>query len=131
MLIIKKISIFVLVTSFFMVPVFVLAQPKPTTPPAETSIKGHIENPFKGGDDLMVLITTILEKIIMPIAVVAVVLWIIYAGFTFLTAQGNPTEIEKAQQRLLWSLIGAGILLGAVGIAKAVESTIKALINTQ
>ena len=63
----------------------------------------------------------------MPIAAVAVTMWIIWAGFQFLTAQGKPAEIQKAQQNLLWSLIGAGILLGAVAIARVVENTVRAL----
>lgn len=66
----------------------------------------------------------------MPIAAVGVVVWIVWAGFTFVTAQGKPAEIEKAKSRLLWSLIGAGILLGAAGIAEVVKTTIEALINT-
>jgi hypothetical protein len=53
-----------------------------------------------------------------------VTLYIIYAGFTFVTAQGNPGEIQKAKQRLLWALIGAAILLGAAGIAEVVKTTV-------
>lgn len=64
----------------------------------------------------------------MPIAAVAVVVWIIWAGFNFLMAQGNPAKIDQAKQRLLWSLIGAGILLGAAGISTVVQNTVRALI---
>jgi type IV secretory pathway VirB2 component (pilin) len=77
----------------------------------------------------MELVTTILNNVVMPIAAVAVVIFIIWAGFTFLQAQGKPAEIDKAKQRLLWSLIGAGVLLGAAGISAVVQSTINSLIN--
>ena len=60
-------------------------------------------------------------------AAVAVTMWIIWAGFQFVLAQGNPGAIDKAKSNLLWSLIGAGILLGAVGISAAVQSTFDAL----
>lgn len=123
----KKISIYLLVLSFFIVPNLLLAQEQ-TTPNTGTPVKFEIENPFKGGDTLMELIVALLNNVVMPIAAVAVVIWIIYAGFTFLTAQGKEAEIRKAKDRLLWSLIGAGILLGAVGISKVVETTVKALI---
>lgn len=98
-----------------------------------TSIPVRIANPFNCGGNttncsLMTLINSILNNIVMPIAAVAVVMWIVWAGFGFLKAQGNPGEIEKAKQRLLWALIGAGILLGAVGISNVVSNTVRALI---
>jgi hypothetical protein len=64
----------------------------------------------------------------MPIAAVGVTFWIIYAGFGFLSAQGNPTKINAARENLQWSLIGAGILLGAVGISAVVQNTVRALL---
>lgn len=123
----KKISIHLLVLSFFIIPTLLLAEGQ-TTPNTGTTVKFQINNPFKGGDNLMDLIVALLNNVVMPIAAVAVVMWIIYAGFTFLTAQGKEAEIRKAKDRLLWSLVGAGILLGAVGISKVVETTVKALI---
>jgi len=127
----KNISIHLLVLSFFVIPVLVFAD-TPTTNP--TVIPIDIPNPFNCGGatpcTLMTLITSILNNVVMPVAAVAVVIWIVWAGFTFLTAQGKPAEIEKAKGRLLWSLIGAGILLGAAGISSVVQNTIGALINT-
>ncbi|KKR65411.1 MAG: hypothetical protein UU06_C0019G0006 [Parcubacteria group bacterium GW2011_GWB1_40_5] len=130
----KQISIHLFILSFIVLPVFVYAGPTPPapTPSAPTTIKIGIQNPFNCGGQpdctIMTLIVAILEKIVMPIAAVGVVMWIVYAGFTFVTAQGVPKKIEEAKQRLLWSLVGAGILLGAVAISKVVESTVGALI---
>lgn len=95
-------------------------------PPQTYDIR--IDNPAKkAGDSLPALLKTILKNIIMPVASVIVVVWIIWAGFSFVLAQGNPKEIKIAKQRLLWALIGAGILLGAAGIAQVVENTVTAL----
>lgn len=118
----KKHFIILFVALIVFVPALTLAQP--------TNIGVQIQNPFACGSNctLMGLIYAILNNIVMPIAAVGVTIWIIWAGFTFLTAQGNPKKIEEAQQRLLWSLIGAGILLGAAGIAQVVQSTVGALI---
>ena len=107
---------------------FLLAIFTPVLVFAQNPININIPNPINSGD-LMSLITTLLRSVVMPIAAVLVVLYIIYAGFTFVTAQGKPGEIEKAKQRLLWSLIGAGILLGAVAISEVVERTVNTIIR--
>lgn len=128
--IIKIVSItFVLI--FLFAPVFIFAQGGNTG--GSVVIPIRIANPFNCGGNtsnctIMTLITSILEGIIMPIAAVAVTVWIVWAGFGFISAQGKPAEIDKAKQRLLWSLIGAGILLGAVGIANVVSNTVRALV---
>jgi len=134
----KKISLIPIIIILMLLPIFSEAEERGTTgnipPPSKIDIK--IDNPFNCGKigtannscTLMDLITTILNKIVMPIAAVAVVMWIIWAGFTYLMAQGKPAEIEKAHSRLLWSLVGAGILLGAAGISGVLQSTIEALI---
>ncbi len=122
------VALFVLVA--LALPVFAFAQA--TGGGGSTVIPIRINNPFNCGGaancTLMTLITSILNGIVMPIAAVAVTVWIVWAGFGFVMAQGKPAEIEKAKQRLLWSLIGAGILLGAVGISTVVSNTVRALI---
>jgi len=134
-----KITTTHLIVLFFVIfPIFVFAQensgnnPPPNSNSGNTTIPISIKNPFNcgGAEDctIMTLITSILNNIVMPIASVAVVMWIVWAGFSFIKAQGNPTEIGKAQQRLLWSLVGAGILLGAVAISAVVQNTVTALI---
>ena len=104
-------------------PIFAYAQSL-----GNTLISGGIPSPT-GDKDLMSLITKILNNILMPIAAVFVTIWIIYAGFKYVVAQGNPAKVSEAHKTLLWSLIGAGILLGAAGISKVVETTIKALVQ--
>lgn len=121
MKIFKKISIQLLLISLLIIPVFIHAD--------TTQVSIDIKNPFNGGNDLMSLITAILNKIVMPIAAVAVVIWIIWAGFSYVIAQGKPEAIKKAHQRLLWSLVGAGILLGAAAISAVVQSTVGALLH--
>jgi hypothetical protein len=124
-----------LLTNFFifillLLPLFVTAAGKGTPGPSDgTQVEVNIKNPTKAGDTLMEVLVSLLNKVVMPVAAVAVVLWIVYAGFTFVTAQGKPKEIGEAQQRLLWSLIGAGVLLGAAGISSVVERTIKEIVK--
>ncbi len=128
----KKISSFALLLQILLIPGIVLGQSQGTTPGnGNQPLKIDIQNPLTSGNsDFMSLLTTILNDIVMPIAAVAVVFWIIWAGFTYLMAQGKPAEIEKAHKRLLWSLVGAGILLGAGAISLVVQNTVQTLIRT-
>ena len=133
--IIKKIVINLLVAIVFFVPLIVLAQtpvtpPPSATPPQNVPLQIDIPNPLKGDQkDLMSLVVTILNSIVMPIASVLCVLWIIYAGFKFVTAQGNPGAVTKARDTLLWALIGTGILLGAAGISQLVQRTVESVVK--
>ena len=130
MKILKKISINLFIASFLIVPLFTHAQGVvPATPGGSGEGTITIPNPTKAGSDIMSILYAILNNIVMPIAAVAVVLWIIWAGFQYLLAQGNPAKITKANQQLLWSLIGAGVLLGAAGISKVVQNTVNTFLK--
>jgi len=103
---------------------------------ANTNFVINITNPLKcpsgqsqNCSSFLYLLTLVIDNIVMPIASVLVVLYIIYAGFTFITAQGKPQKVEEAKSRLLWALIGAGILLGARGISYVVKNTVESLTN--
>lgn len=96
---------------------------------AQTTIDINIKNPAGSNTNLMDIINALVKNVAMPIGAVLVVLYIIYAGFTFVSAQGNPKEIENAKSRLLWALVGAAILLGAVAISAAVKDTITKIVS--
>ncbi len=110
-----------------LVPVFVLAQVTVSNPAPSNGYT--IPNPTTAGDDIMTVLVALITNVVMPIAAIVVVMWIIWAGFSYVTAQGNPTKVAQAHQRLLWSLIGAGILLSAAGIAEVVKTTITSLLK--
>ena len=120
----RKFSTYLAILTSLVLPVLSYAQGSVNTP-----ISANIQNPIKAGDDLMSVLTALLNNVVMPIAAVAVVVWIVWAGFSYVLAQGNEVKIQKAHQRLLWSLVGAGILLGAAGISLVVQKTIEALIK--
>lgn len=86
---------------------------------------GRIPNPL-GSDvnNLIDLVKVLLTKIVLPIGVVVVVFMVIYTGYKFVMAGGNPKEIEEAKRMLLYVLIGSAILLGSVVIADAVRTTV-------
>jgi hypothetical protein len=80
------------------------------------------------GDDISSIIGAVMKNIVMPLASILVVLAILYSGFKFVIAQGNPKEIEEARQGLIWVLIGSLILLGAYGISAALKDTVNQII---
>ncbi|MFA6353910.1 MAG: pilin [Candidatus Paceibacterota bacterium] len=97
------------------------------TTPSDPNAGGKIIDPLGNRyTELPDLIKTILEgavKIGIPIVALA----IIYCGFLFVFARGNPEKLTKAKDALLWSLVGAAILLGAWAIAKMIQATVLAL----
>jgi hypothetical protein len=107
---------------FFVVPFLVQAQGGGN--PSSGSIV--IENPFKA-NTIQDLIKTIVNDILMPIGGVVAVMMIMYAGFMYVTARGDPGQIKKARDALLWAVIGAAILLGAWVISQAISTTIDQL----
>ncbi len=105
--------------------------PKPVdsggTVPAPATSTTKIINPL-GTDspDITAFIKHVLIGA-LKIAIPVVALAIIYSGFLFVFAMGNSEKITKARNALLYSLIGAAILLGSWAIANLIVSTIGAL----
>ena len=79
-----------------------------------------------GSNGLEAFLGSILDFVIR-IGTVVVVLMMVYVGFKFVTAQGDPGEITKAREMLLWTVVGALVLLGSKVLASGIEATVKAL----
>jgi len=71
-----------------------------------------------------------LVYIVLVVGIPIVALAIIYTGFLFVVAQGNPEKITKAKKALVYTLIGAALLLGAFVIAKAIGATVDEIKST-
>ena len=52
-------------------------------------------------------------SIVIKIGIPVASLFIIWAGFLFITAQGNETKVTAAKKALFWSCVGFGVLLAA------------------
>ncbi len=83
-------------------------------------------NPLGAGTSLPILLTDILQFFV-KIGAVVVVFMLVYIGFLFVTAQGEPGKITKAREALMWTIVGALILLGAEAIAQGISATVQAL----
>ncbi len=84
---------------------------------------GKICNPIPSVSTLSGLIKILLEGVI-KVGLPLLVLAIIYCGFLFVQARGNPEEITKAKDALLYTMIGAGVILGSWAIAQLITNTV-------
>ena len=109
-------------------PVFVYAVYTPLTPgsgvstPLTPGTSVTIQNPLKV-NSIQCFISIALQFVV-DILAIAAVLYIMWAGFLFVKAQGNPEELKTAKTALLHALIGTGIVLGAWGLATVVSNTV-------
>ena len=53
--------------------------------------------------------------------IVLAVIFIILAGFTFLTASGDPVKLSKAKNQLLWALVAVAIGALSRGLVEIVK----------
>ena len=92
-----------------------------------TAAPGKIQNPIAATD--LASFATSLLTIVMKIGIPLVSLMVIWSGLMFVLARGNSEKLEEAKTRFLYTLIGAGILLGAWTVATVIQATIQALMN--
>jgi hypothetical protein len=67
---------------------------------------------------------------IMYLGLPVIALVVILSGLKFITAQGNPGEIEKAKSNLMNVMIGMGIFLGAWALTGIIANTISLFRST-
>lgn len=92
--------------------------------PVFAQLSYSLNNPLAFGSiqDLLVAILNVIIIIATPI----VVLFIIYAGFLYVTAQGNAQQIQQATRALTYAIIGGVIIIGAVAISQIISNLVTA-----
>ena len=83
-------------------------------------------NPLKGGGNVQTFLLSILDFVI-KMGTIVVILMMVLVGYKFVAAQGEPGKITEARDMLLWTIVGALILLGSKAIALGIEKTVQAL----
>jgi len=85
-----------------------------------------LKNPLGENTTISSLLALILKAMVrlgIPIAI----LFLVYAGFLFVTAQGNETKISKAKTAFMWTVVGIGVLVGAEIMANVIRRTIESI----
>lgn len=105
-----KLLFFIILTSYFIIPIAVSAQDAVIHNPVEVdSINEYVE-----------MAVGSLLKILGPI----VVLFMVLSGVMFALARGNPEKLAEAKRMLLYTMIGAAIVFGAWLLAELVTDTL-------
>jgi hypothetical protein len=86
---------------------------------------GKICNPLKART-IQEFLTQLID-VVIAIGSVLAIFFLIYAGFLFVTAQGNEQKLQKAKAAFWWTVVGIAVLLGAKVIQAVIEGTVRAL----
>lgn len=112
-------------------PLVLLAQTGPVSPGSDrgpvnpdTGSPFRLNNPL--GDATLIGFLQSLLGVIMIFAVPLIVFVIMLAGFKYVTAGGKSGEYEKANNMLLYAVIGAVLILGANALLVVIQGTIDA-----
>lgn len=117
----KILFVTVYVLGMITIPSVIYAQIRPPCNASEGKICNPINEITING-----FIKTLLTGV-LRVGIPVVALAIIYSGFLFVAARGNSEKLSKAKDALLYTLIGAAILLGSWAIAQLISSTVLAL----
>lgn len=124
--ILNRVLVSMVVFSFFTMDRFVLAigGEDPIDRPL-TGFKIKIVNPLNVTtlDQLLDLILQVIVNLGIPIITIA----IMYSGFLFIQAQGNPGKVTEAKKNIQYVLIGTAIVFGVGSIIAIIRSTIGGL----
>lgn len=82
-------------------------------------------NPLNNINSIDALLVAILN-IIMVLMIPVIVFFIIYAGFKYVMAQGNASQVEEATRALTYAVIGGVLILGAVAISQIIQNVVRA-----
>jgi hypothetical protein len=101
-----------------------------TPPPSDNAKRTYLFNPLREGlDTIPKIVSALVKDIVIPIALPALALAIIWTGFLFVMARGNETKLTEAKRALKWTVIGGLIILGAYVIATALQQTLKDIVQ--
>ena len=88
---------------------------------------GTICNPLSSGINSIPDFIRVALEGLLKAGIPIVALGIIYCGFLFVFARGSSEKLTKAKDALLYTLIGAAILLGSWAIATMISNTVTGL----
>jgi len=87
-----------------------------------------LQSPLQNIGSIEGLIVTILN-VLLVLAVPIIIFFIIFAGFNYVTAQGNPEKIKTATRSLTYAIVGGVLILGAVAISEIIQGVVESFRN--
>lgn len=98
--------------------------------PAGVNLDVRIKNPLNSSINTLPKFIEEVLNIALMVGVPIITLAIIYSGFLFVMARGNSEKLGEAKNTLMYTLIGAALLLGSWVIAQAIQGTIADIKST-
>jgi hypothetical protein len=92
-----------------------------------TDVQGKLSD--TGGVSLPELIGNIIQVVLSVLGIVFLIL-IIFAGFKWLTAQGDPEVTKKATKMLTQAVIGLILIIGAFALADFVIESLSTVASS-
>jgi len=102
---------------------------QPPTSPSNSSVSSNVfylQNPLSSKFNSVGGLVQGFLEIFSYIVVLFAVLALIWVGLKFVLAQGNPEEMKKLKDWLLWIVVGVAIVIGARIIVSVVINTLQA-----
>lgn len=96
-----------------------LAEPPPYVPPEP----GVLPNPLGDVTDVTGFAAKIADTLVKFLTPLIVVFFIV-SGIMFITARGNPEQLKLAKRALMYTFVGAGVVLGAWAFANLIKTTL-------
>ena len=118
---IKKIIVFTVLSSLLSLPLLTLTQPLGVL--AQEAAPGTAPDTVPGDVDVLEVLENLVDWV-FTILLIFAALMIVVAGFYFVTAQGNPDQVIKARNFVLWALVGVLVAFLARGLVKLVDSIV-------
>ena len=107
---------FVLMMLFSALPVYVTA--------------AQFENPLKSEFSTVERFIAGALRAMVMVALPVLALFIVFSGFKFIAAQGNPQKLGEAKMNFVYVILGALLILGAWIIATLIGGTVSQLTGT-
>jgi len=94
---------------------------------AQAASSGMIENPT-GVNSISEFIQRVLEAMVR-LGVVVVALFILIAGYMYISARGNVSKLSEAHENFKYVMYGAVLILGAWVIATIIGGTVTQILG--
>lgn len=125
----EKITSFIASLLIITIPDFALAQTKSNVRPINKIFEeGLIPAPTGANQtyeiaDIFTLLGNVLTLIFTFTAVIAII-YVIIGGYNYVTAYGNPENIQKGKQTITWAILGLIVSIASFAIVQFVWTAI-------
>lgn len=82
-----------------------------------------LTNPIGGGTDIRVVVGLILKGVLGLTGTIALIIFI-YGGFQWLFARGEPGEVKKGMDTMIWAGLGLVVIFGSYAVLQRVFAII-------